>query len=346
MTGWYAERTPDRSAKAVIAVTLLALLLVAAVPVALLAGVVLMLLGHVVGGLALFGGSILAAAIAVAVAGLSGMRHLRKLVSGRSFPVVQLDGSQYTGVPEPRAATTPTSCSWTAASTPKSADLRVGHLLPLTCTPRGAGRSSATRWSGGQFGGLRRGWRRQAVGGVEQHLLQRAGQVAVPDQGRRGGQGVLLEADPDHAAGIGGAIAGRPGPLPVRWPGRSAPRRAGFPWRRRPGSRGSEQQERRVGELEPGIDRLHRRGPRIVGPGLRAARPVDDLRGQFIHADGADGGPPGARTGSTLGLDAGEVARIGQRHGIPQVPQFQSLRRPRPPPWAAAPVRPESRGGS
>jgi uncharacterized membrane protein YdjX (TVP38/TMEM64 family) len=101
MTGWYAERTPDRSAKAVIAVTLLALLLVAAVPVALLAGVVIMMLGHVVGGLALFGGSILAAGIAVAVAGMSGMRHLRKLVSGRTFRVVRLDGSQYTDVAEP-----------------------------------------------------------------------------------------------------------------------------------------------------------------------------------------------------------------------------------------------------
>jgi hypothetical protein len=41
MTGWYAKRTPDRSAKVVIAVTLLALLLVAAVPMALLAGVVM-----------------------------------------------------------------------------------------------------------------------------------------------------------------------------------------------------------------------------------------------------------------------------------------------------------------
>ena len=101
MTGWYAERTPDRSAKAVIAVTLLALLLVAAVPVALLAGVVVMILGHVVGGLALFGGSVLAAAIAVAVAGMSGMRHLRKLLSGGSFRVVQLDGSQYADVAEP-----------------------------------------------------------------------------------------------------------------------------------------------------------------------------------------------------------------------------------------------------
>ena len=104
VTGWYAERTPDRSAKAVIAVTLLALLLVAAVPVALLAGVVMMMLGHVAGGLALSGGSILAAAIAVALAGMSGMRHLRKLLSGRSFRVVQLDGSQYTDVAEPQGS--------------------------------------------------------------------------------------------------------------------------------------------------------------------------------------------------------------------------------------------------
>jgi uncharacterized membrane protein YdjX (TVP38/TMEM64 family) len=105
MNGWYAEQTLNRSAKAVIAMTLLALLLVAAVPLALLAGVVMMLLGHVVGGLALFGGSILAAAVAVAVAGMSGIRHLRKLVSGRSFRVVRLDGSQYTDVAEPEGST-------------------------------------------------------------------------------------------------------------------------------------------------------------------------------------------------------------------------------------------------
>jgi hypothetical protein len=104
MTGWYAKRTPDRSGKAVIAVTLLALLLVAAVPMILLAAVVMMLLGHVIGGLALFGGSVLAAAIAVAVAGMSGMRHLRKLVSGHGFRVVQLDGSQYTDVVEPEGS--------------------------------------------------------------------------------------------------------------------------------------------------------------------------------------------------------------------------------------------------
>jgi hypothetical protein len=104
MTSWYAERTPDRSAKAVIAVTLLALLLVAAVPVVLLAGVILMMLGHIVGGLALFGGSVLAAAVAVALASMSGLRHLRKLASGRSFRVVRLDGSQYADAAEPEGS--------------------------------------------------------------------------------------------------------------------------------------------------------------------------------------------------------------------------------------------------
>ena len=101
MTGWYAERMPGRSARAVIAVTLLALLLVAAVPVALLAAVVMMLLGHVVGGLALFGGSVLAAAAVVALAGVSGMRHLRNLISAGSFRVVRLGGSEYTDAAEP-----------------------------------------------------------------------------------------------------------------------------------------------------------------------------------------------------------------------------------------------------
>jgi hypothetical protein len=101
MTGWYAERAPGSPARAMIAVTVLALLLVAAVPLALLAAVVMMMLGYVVGGLALFGGSVLAAAIAVALAGMSGMRHLRKLLSGGGSRVVRLNGSQYTDVAEP-----------------------------------------------------------------------------------------------------------------------------------------------------------------------------------------------------------------------------------------------------
>jgi len=101
MTGWQEQRTPDRPDRVMTAVMLLALVLVAAVPVALLVAVVMMMLGYVVGGLALFGGSVLAAGIAVALAGMSGMRHLRKLLSGDSFRIVQLDGSQYTNVAEP-----------------------------------------------------------------------------------------------------------------------------------------------------------------------------------------------------------------------------------------------------
>ena len=101
MTGWYAEREPGRSATATIAVMVLALLLVAAVPVALLAAVVMMVLGYVAGGLAVFGGTVLAAVIAVTLAGMSGMRQLRKLLSGGSFRVVQLDGSQYADAAEP-----------------------------------------------------------------------------------------------------------------------------------------------------------------------------------------------------------------------------------------------------
>jgi uncharacterized membrane protein YdjX (TVP38/TMEM64 family) len=102
MAGWYTLRRPNRSGKAVLALMVLAGLLVAAVPVALLVGLFMMVLGHVVGGLALFGGSILVAALAVVVAGASGMRHLRKMVFGAdNIRVVRLDGSGFTDVPGP-----------------------------------------------------------------------------------------------------------------------------------------------------------------------------------------------------------------------------------------------------
>jgi hypothetical protein len=42
----------------------------------------MMLLGHVIGGLALFGGSILAATAAVVLASVTGVRHLRGAVRG------------------------------------------------------------------------------------------------------------------------------------------------------------------------------------------------------------------------------------------------------------------------
>jgi uncharacterized membrane protein YdjX (TVP38/TMEM64 family) len=95
MTAWHASRTMGWSARAVIAAVILAVLLVAAVPVALFAGLILMLFGHVVGGLALFGASILAAVAAVAVAGLSGVRHVRKLLSQPGYQIVRLRRGEY-----------------------------------------------------------------------------------------------------------------------------------------------------------------------------------------------------------------------------------------------------------
>jgi hypothetical protein len=103
MIGWYTNRAPDRSAKAVIAITVLAVLLVAAVPVALVAALIMMALGHVVGGLALSGGSVLAATLAVALAGMTGMQHLRKLLSRTSFRVLPPD-RPYTDVAEPNGS--------------------------------------------------------------------------------------------------------------------------------------------------------------------------------------------------------------------------------------------------
>jgi hypothetical protein len=102
MTGWYAQRMPRRSAKGLIALTLLALLLVAAVPVALMAAVILMLVGHVVGGLSLFGGSVIVAALVVTIAGMSGMRHLRKLVTGSGFRDAWLTGAPHSDAAEPQ----------------------------------------------------------------------------------------------------------------------------------------------------------------------------------------------------------------------------------------------------
>ena len=96
MAGWYAARRPNMSAKVVIALMLLAFALVAAVPIAFVAGVVMMLLGHVIGGLALFGGSILAASGAVVLASLTGLRHLRSMLTERNFRVLQLGSDDYT----------------------------------------------------------------------------------------------------------------------------------------------------------------------------------------------------------------------------------------------------------
>jgi uncharacterized membrane protein len=117
MAVWDIARRTGWSTRAVIAAAVLAVVLVAAVPLALFAGIILMLFGHVIFGLALFGGSILAAGAAVVTAGVTGVWRVKQLVSraqesyqvvrsdqdqdqdqdqdGRSHPVVQLGHSDY-----------------------------------------------------------------------------------------------------------------------------------------------------------------------------------------------------------------------------------------------------------
>jgi hypothetical protein len=95
MTFRYGARRMGWSARAVIALGVLAVLLVAAVPAALFIGVIMMLLGHVVGGLALFGASILAAVAAVAVAALGGVGYLRKIIGQRGEQFLRLRQGQY-----------------------------------------------------------------------------------------------------------------------------------------------------------------------------------------------------------------------------------------------------------
>jgi uncharacterized membrane protein YdjX (TVP38/TMEM64 family) len=95
MAVWYRARMTGWSARVAIATAVVAVALVAMVPVALFAGVIIMLLGHVVAGLALFGASILAAGTAVVIAGFSGVQHVRKLISQQRQRVVQLRRGEY-----------------------------------------------------------------------------------------------------------------------------------------------------------------------------------------------------------------------------------------------------------
>jgi hypothetical protein len=99
MTDWYPARRLGKMgwpAKAVFAVGVLAVLLIAAIPVAFLVGLIMILLGHVIGGLAVFGASIMAAGAAVVIALAGGLAQLRKVVSRQRYRVVQLLGSDYT----------------------------------------------------------------------------------------------------------------------------------------------------------------------------------------------------------------------------------------------------------
>lgn len=105
MTVWYRARRASWPARLVIAAGVLAVLLIAAVPAAFVVGLILMILGHVLVGLALFGASVLAALAAVVTASVTGVQYLRGLVSRvqaqvrpddrPDIRVVHLDQSEY-----------------------------------------------------------------------------------------------------------------------------------------------------------------------------------------------------------------------------------------------------------
>jgi len=168
---------------------------------------------------------------------------------------------------------------------------------------------------------------------VEEHLLQGAGQVTAPDEGRRCGQRMVLQVHPGHAAGIrgprsdelGGAVddGGRPGqdrgrPVPSR--GERQGQRQGGP-------------ERRIGEPEPRINHLQRGGPRVICAGIRAARPVDDVHArQFLQADGAAARRVMGRRDPYLWLELAHDHRIqrgGQRLRSGRQPTQGRVRAPR-----------------
>jgi uncharacterized membrane protein YdjX (TVP38/TMEM64 family) len=88
-----AERTP--SAKPLVFLTILAVLLLVAVPISVLVALFMIAFGHVVGGFALIGVTLVAAFAAVVLAGASGVRHLQKIVERKSFRVVQLSQGDY-----------------------------------------------------------------------------------------------------------------------------------------------------------------------------------------------------------------------------------------------------------
>lgn len=83
------------STKPLVLLTTIAVLLLVAVPISILVALFMIVFGHVVGGFAVIGITVLAAIVAVVAAGASGVRHLQKVVERKSFRVVQLGRRDY-----------------------------------------------------------------------------------------------------------------------------------------------------------------------------------------------------------------------------------------------------------
>jgi hypothetical protein len=87
--------TRSPSAKPLILLTVAAVLLLVALPIAILVALFMIVFGHVASGFAVIGISILVSAGAVVLAGASGVRHLRRIVDAKSFRVVRLGQQDY-----------------------------------------------------------------------------------------------------------------------------------------------------------------------------------------------------------------------------------------------------------
>jgi len=104
MARWYtAMRAVGWRSRLVIAAAALAVVLVAAVPVALFTGLVMILIGHAAGGLALFGASVLAAVAGVTIAAKVGVRHVRSLIRQAMDPLSPDNGTEGSRTTDSRA---------------------------------------------------------------------------------------------------------------------------------------------------------------------------------------------------------------------------------------------------
>src|SRR5215831_16451222 len=122
------------------------------------------------------------------------------------------------------------------------------------------------------------GSERDAVGRVEEDLLELARELDAPYQGRCGGQRAVLDAGRNHLIGAGGRIwlhRWTPGPGPLLRSGQDRGRPAGGGCE----GEGHRQRvpERRIGEVETRVAGPHDLQPGVVGAAAGSARAVDDV---------------------------------------------------------------------
>src|SRR5260370_16309132 len=123
--------------------------------------------------------------------------------------------------------------------------------------------------------GLRGRASSNAVRGLEEDLLERAGQVTAPHQGRRRGQRMIFNTDPDHV--VQARRPGQPdqpGPDPGDETGACQYRGRPVPGRGEDERHGQRMLERRIGELEAPIGGPQNRPPALVSRPPGPPRPV------------------------------------------------------------------------